>query len=68
MYTIKSISAEGEYYLVNHWQKHKRFWVKKSELKKSMLFSREQDAKASLTKLLNVMDEYANDEFKIVEV
>lgn len=26
-YTIKSISPEGIYYLVNGWRRHKRFWL-----------------------------------------
>ena len=68
MYTVKSISDEGVYYLVNRWNMHQRFWVRKEELKRSMLFRRKQDAKASLTKLLKVMDDYKNDTFEIIEV
>mgnify|MGYP003571272836 CR=1 FL=1 len=68
MYTVKSTSDEGVYYLVNHWQQHKRFWVSKEELKRSMLFRRKQDAKTSLKKLLKVMDDYKNDVFEIVEI
>ena len=37
-YTIKSTSEEGIYYLVNHWQKHKTFWIEKENLKPEMLF------------------------------
>ena len=68
MYTVQSISDEGVYYLVNGWQKHKQFWAKIGELKESMLYSRKQDAKASLTKLLKQMEEYADDILTIVEV
>lgn len=68
MYTIKSTSDEGVYYLVNHWNKYKTFWIAKDKLKKSMLFSREQDARASLKKLLKVMPEYTSDTFEIVKI
>ena len=67
LYTIKSTSDEGVYYLVNHWYSHNTFWVEKSELRKSMLFKRAQDAKTSLTKLLKLFDEYKNDKFEVVE-
>lgn len=68
MYTIKSTSPEGEYYLVNHWNRFKAFWVTKDRLNNDMLFKREQDAKASLTKLLEVMPEYKTDEFEIIQM
>ncbi len=67
LYTIKSISDDGVYYLVNDWYSHGTFWAKESELRKSMLFKRAQDAKASLTKLLKLFDEYKNDKFEVVE-
>jgi hypothetical protein len=68
MYTIKSTSDEGIYYLVNHWEKHKTFWIEPEKIKNSMLFNRVSDAKRSLTKLLKVMEEYKNDTFEIVEL
>lgn len=68
MYTVKSTSSEGVYYLVNRCNFHKKIWVKKEELKRSMLFRRERDAKARLTSLLKVMDDYKNDIFEIIEV
>ena len=67
MFTIKSISDEGTYYLVNGWEKAKTFWKYGNEIKKTEMFKREQDAKASLTKLLRVMDDYLTDTFYIVE-
>lgn len=67
-YTIKSKSEEGVYYLVNHWEKHKAFWVKPEKIKQSMLFKRATDASRSLTKLLKIMDDYRNDEFELVEI
>lgn len=66
-YTIKSTSDEGTYFLVNHWEKHKTFWVKPEKIKQSMLFKRASDAKCSLTKLLSVMDDYKSDKFELVE-
>lgn len=65
MFTIKSTSTEGTYYLVNGWEKHKKFWIEKNKIKPSMLFSREQDAKRSLTKLLKIMPEYGADAFEL---
>ena len=67
MFTIKSISDEGTYYLVNGWEKSKTFWKHGSEIKKTEMFKRKQDAKASLTKLLKIMEEYLTDTFYIVE-
>lgn len=68
MYTIKSTSEEGVYYLVNHWEKHKKFWVPPEKIRPSMLFKRAADAKRSLTKLLKVMEDYRYDEFEVVEI
>ena len=71
-YTIKSTSDEGVYFLVNGWQKCKTFWFsKKSVLQdienaKKHFFNTPAHAKASLTKLLKVMPDYATDEFEIV--
>lgn len=68
LYTIKSTSAEGVYYLVNGWEKHKTFWKRPEFFKKSMAFRRSQDAKRSLTKLLKVMEDYRTDEFELIEI
>ena len=67
MFTVRSISDEGVYYLVNGWNRNKTFWVNKEDLRKDMLFNKAADAKRSLTKLLKVMEEYRTDEFNIVE-
>lgn len=67
-YTIKSTSDEGTYYLVNHWEKHKTFWIEPEQVKQSMLFKRISDAKGSLTKLLGIMDDYKNDKFELIEI
>ena len=68
MYTIKSTSEDGVYYLVKDWRKNKAIWITKNKLMKTMLFKRPQDAWASLTKLLKIMDEYATDDFELVEI
>ena len=67
MFTIKSVSSDGTYYLVSNWRKNKALWVTESKLKPCMLFKTESGAKASLTSLLKVMPEYADDELTIVE-
>lgn len=67
LYTIKSTSDDGVFYLVKDWRKNKAIWARKEKLKPEMLFKREQDAWASLTCLLKVMDEYSADTFEIAE-
>ena len=67
-YTIKSVSDDGTYYLVNHWSGNDKFWQKFDEVGKETLFSRESDAKRSLTRLLKVMPDYLADDFEMVEV
>jgi len=72
-YTIKSTSEEGIYYLVNGWEKHKKFWLDESmvicntENAKRFFFNKPSQAKSNLTKLLKVMEDYKNDEFETVE-
>ena len=72
-YTIKSTSEEGIYYLVNGWQKCKTFWLDENSVMENMekakkfFFNKPSQAKASLTKLLKIMPNYANDKFEIVE-
>ena len=68
MFTIMSESNEGIYYLVRDWRANKAFWVKKEKLTDNMLFKTEAGAKRSLTRLLKVMPEYADDKFTVVEV
>lgn len=68
LYTIRSESDEGIYFLVNGWNKSKAFWKKQTKMRVSEYFKREQDAKASLTKLLKVMPEYGTDKFTVVRV
>lgn len=72
-YTIKTTSEDGVYYLVNGWYKLKKIWLNEKsviediENAKQFFFNKPSQAKASLTKLLKVMSEYANDKFEIVE-
>lgn len=68
MFTVKSVSEEGIYYLVNGWEKNKAFWIEPRKIKSNMLFSSPKFAKASLTKLLKIAPEYAADEFELIEV
>ena len=68
MYTIKSVSDEGIYYLVNHARDYKTYWVEKRDLKHKMLYDRAADAKASLTKLLKIMNDYKADKFYLVKI
>ena len=67
-YTIKSTSEEGVYYLVNHWQRHKTFWVSEKNIKPEMLFKTVGYAQRSLRRLLEVMDDYKTDKFDVVKV
>jgi len=67
-YTIKSTSSEGIYYLVNHWEKHKTFWIEKEKLKNDMLFKTIGYAERSLKHLLEIMEDYKNDKFEVVEI
>lgn len=67
MYTIKSESDEGIYYLCCNWEKHKAFWKTKDKFKNSMFFKTVAGAKRSLTCLLKVMDDYKNDKFTICD-
>ena len=34
-YTIKSVSDEGIYYLVNGWNKYKTFWISQDEFNRN---------------------------------
>lgn len=72
-YTIKSTSNEGIYYLVNGWEKCKTFWfseksvIEDTENAKRFFFNKPSQVKASLTKLLKIMPDYASDKFEVVE-
>lgn len=67
MYTIKSISDEGVYYLVNHWNKHKTYWNQRDNITPYSTFSSPRTAKANLTKLLKIMEDYRTDDFILVK-
>lgn len=72
-YTIKSTSNEGVYYLVNGWNKCKTYWfneksvMEDTENAKKYFFNKPSQAKASLTKLLKIMNDYSTDQFEVVE-
>ncbi|MCR5238103.1 MAG: hypothetical protein K6E34_12980 [Lachnospiraceae bacterium] len=67
MFTIKSISDEGTFYLNKNWEKNKSFWKYSSELKIEDMYKTASAAKSSLTKLLKVMGEYLADSFFLIE-
>ena len=67
-YTIESTSNEGIYYLINGWYKYFGFWIRKKDMSHNMhkiTFKTVGQAKASLTKLLKIMEDYRTDTFKI---
>ena len=69
-YTIKSVSDEGEYYLVKDWRKNKELWVSKAKMDSNPQYWFTSSAKAlqSLKSLLNVMfEDYGSDDFFIVD-
>ena len=70
MYTVKTESWEGIYFLINHWNKYKTFFKSNLPALKDQYFKTEADAKRSITKLLNgVMgDDYRDDKFTIIKV
>lgn len=68
MFTIKSESEEGVYFLVRAWRDNKAMWVSEEKLTEKMLFATEAGAKRSLTSLLKVMPEYGSDKFSVVEI
>lgn len=67
-FTIKSISEEGEYYLVKNWRKNKALWVKETELRQEYLYNFASTAIRGLVALLNAMDDYATDKLSIVSI
>ena len=68
MFTIKSVSSEGTYYLVNGWSKYNTFWEEERRLTPNKLFKTASTAKMSLNKLLKIMDDYLQDKFTLVEI
>lgn len=70
MFTVKTESTEGIYYLINHWNKYNTFFKEHLPALRDQYFKSEADAKRNITKLLNgVMgDDYKNDKFTIIEV
>jgi hypothetical protein len=68
-YTIKSISNDGLYYLINGWYKYFGFWFRTKDIYNNpenlnkITFKTAGSAKASLTKLLKIMPDYITDNF-----
>jgi len=66
-YAIKSESADGTFYLVNGWNKHRAYWFSRLNPTKVM-FTKKGVALRSLRRLLNIMPEYREDKFTLVEI
>ena len=74
-YTVKSISPEGVYYLVNGWYKYFAFWIRKNDISENktryihmITFKTKGSAKTNLTKLLKIMPDYARDHFRLCAI
>ena len=65
-FSIKCISNDGERYLINNSSKYKKYWTKKETLDQYYLFKSKSGAINSLTKLLNAMPEYINNEYYLI--
>ena len=65
MYSIKSISTEGEYYLVNGWKKHRAVWTRTAHPSVNG-FKTQGLAERSLRHLLKIFPEYRTDRFSFV--
>lgn len=65
MYGIKSVSADGTYYLVNGWNKHRAFWSRYPDPVKCG-FKTKGYAARSLNRLFEIMPEYLEDEISLV--
>lgn len=69
MYTVRNESTEGVYYLINHWNKYKKWFVPHLPQMNDQYFRREQDAKTGITKVISVSDGmYDNDVFTIIKI
>lgn len=66
-YTIKSVSHEGTWYLVNGWVKHKAFWTQTLNPTRNK-FKSKGLALRSLRILLNNMPEYRSDNLTLIEL
>lgn len=68
MYTIRSTSDEGIYYLCNHWNKNKTFWISEHDIRNDRLFKTRGLAERSLKHLLEIMEDYKTDIFQPVKI
>ena len=66
-YTIKSVSNEGTYYLVNGWKKHNAYWTHSLNPTRNN-FKSKGLALRSLKILLNAIPEYRSDSLTIIEL
>lgn len=71
MYTLKSESSEGVFYLYKGWGTQKWYgimWSKEKPYNARFLFKSPASAWASFTKLCKIMPEYRTDKVTIEEV
>ena len=66
MYTVKSTSVDGIYYLVNGWNTYKTWWTKTCSAFTNG-FKTVASAKRSLSILLKYEPEFRNDTFELME-
>ena len=66
MYTIKSVSADGTYYLVNGWNKWNAWWTPSCMVGRN-LFKSIGLAKRSLKRLQEYEPDFLNDEITILK-
>ena len=66
-YTIKSVSNEGTYYLVNGWKKHNAYWTPTLNPTRNK-FKSKGLALRSLRILLNNMPEYRSDNLTLIKL
>ena len=65
MYTIRSVSEDGTYYLVNHWNTYKTWWTRDADIIRNG-FKTPGLAARSLNKLIKFEPEYLNDHFTLM--
>ena len=66
MYTIKSVSADGTYYLVNGWYTYKKWWTRTYDGMANG-FKTPGLAMRSLNKLINYEPDFLKDTFTLMK-
>lgn len=68
-FSIKSVSDDGVFFLAKDWRKNNVLWMKDTPMLKTFLplFKTGAGAKRSLSQLLKICPDYANDNFTLVK-